>query len=89
MPKTKKPIARSKRQAFSPADYGLTGAEFCVYQIVEKRHAGNKTTTSGDVAREWGGKNRSYTYKVLASLIVKGVVEQYSQRYYRLAKQGV
>jgi hypothetical protein len=58
-----------------------------VYKIVEKQQAQNLITTSGMVAKAWGGKNRSYTYKVLASLMVKGLIEQYSQRYYRLAKQ--
>lgn len=71
----------------NPAEHGLTGAEFAVYQIVEKRQAAGKTTTSGDVAKAWKGKNRSYTYRVLKSLMDKALLEQYSQRYYRLAKR--
>lgn len=72
----------------NPADHGLTGAEFRVYKIIEKRHREGKTTTSGDVAKAWGGKNRSYTYRVIATLMKAELVEQYGQRYYRLAKQG-
>lgn len=86
-------VKASKRRpalTLNPAEYGLTVAEFRVYEIVAFRQEQKRTTTSGDVARGWGGKNRSYTYRVLKSLIDKGLVEQYSQRYYRLAlrKEG-
>lgn len=75
-----------KKPKLNPADHALTGAENDVYKIVEARHRAGKTTTSGDVAKEWGGKNRSYTYRVLSALMRKELIEQYSQRYYRLLK---
>ncbi len=78
---------RKPPHTLNPAENGLTGAEHEVYDIVQVRQDAGKTTTSGDVAAKWGGKNRSYTYRVLASLISKGLIEQYSQRYYRLAKK--
>lgn len=73
--------------ALNPAQHGLTAAEDAAYQIVAKREAAMKTTTSGDVAEAWDDKNRSYTYRVLKSLIDKGLLEQYSHRYYRLKKK--
>lgn len=43
------------------------------------------TTTSGDLSKAWGDKERSYVYRVLKVLTDKGLVERYSQRYYKLA----
>lgn len=90
MPKSKTKTSMPRKallHKLNPAENGLTGAEHAVYNIVQERQKSGKTTTSGNVAEAWDGKNRSYTYRVLKSLIVKGLLEQYSQRYYRLAKR--
>ena len=85
-PTKSKALNGKRTNSPNPAELGLTGAEHEVFQIVSKRQAAGKTITSGDVAAAWGGKNRSYTYRVLKSLMNKGLIEQYSQRYYKLAQ---
>ena len=80
--------APTKPRTVNPAEQSLTEAHYAVYCILSARQHEGKTTTSGDVAAEWGGKNRSYTYKVLKALIDKGLVEQYSQCYYKLTNRG-
>ncbi len=65
------------------ASVGLTEAENAVYRIVRERQRRNRTTTSGDVAVAWDGKNRQYVWRKLEALIEKGLIERYSGRYYR------
>ena len=69
----------------NPAELGLTDAQNNAYRIVRDRQERGLTTTSGDVAEEWGDKNRSYVYRVLKALADKKLVVRYSQRYYKLA----
>jgi len=69
--------------AVNPAKNSLTQAEHEVFKIVRDRQNRNKTTTSGDVAADWG-KDRTYVYRKLMSLIEKGLIERYSHLYYRV-----
>ena len=73
-------------KSLNPAESGLTGAEYEVYNIVRARQAENETITTRYVSEEWGGKEMSWTWRVLRALMDKGMIEQYSGRFYRLAK---
>jgi len=72
------------KTTFNPAHLALTDAQHEVYRIVRDRQDRGLTTTSGDVAEDWGDKNRSYVYRVLKALTDKNLVERYGQRYYKL-----
>lgn len=65
-------------------DLGLTPAQFKAFEIVKKRSLKKLDTTIKDVAKAWGGKNRTYTSRTLKALIDKGLVERYSTRFYKL-----
>jgi hypothetical protein len=78
---TKKKTAKNK---YNPAALGITDAQSNAYRIVRDRQGRGLTTTAGDVAEDWGDKNRSYVWKVLNALIKKKLLERYSQRYYKL-----
>lgn len=68
----------------NPAQLGLTGAESEVLKIITNRQSKGLIIKSSDVAKA-RGTERSYTYRVIQSLIAKGLVEQYRQGHYRLA----
>lgn len=75
---------KTSTKAHNPAALGLTDAQNNAYRILQNRQARGLTTTSSDVAEEWGDKDRSYVYRVLKALCDKGMVERYSRRYYKL-----
>lgn len=64
----------------------LTAAQNAVYKIVHSRQLSGETTTSTDVTNDRGLKDRSSTYRVLKSLIEKGLIETYAGKYYKLAQ---
>jgi len=54
---------------------------------VRSRQALGLTTTSTDVTNDRGLKDRTSTYRVLKSLIEKGIIQTYGGKYYKLAEQ--
>lgn len=68
----------------NPAKERLGNAEAAVYKIVRRRQSRGLTITSGTVAKDYGNKHRVHVYRLLRSLIEKGLVERYDTRYYRL-----
>ena len=68
----------------NPAALGLTDAQNNAYRILQNRQARGLTTTSSDLAEDWGDKDRSYVYRVLKALCDKALVERYGRRYYKL-----
>lgn len=82
------PSTQSRRISLSnPAKLELTAAQAAVYKIVRSRQMRNKTTTSTNVTKDRGLKDRSSTYRVLKSLIELGLIETYAIKYYKLAEQ--
>jgi predicted transcriptional regulator len=74
---------KNKEHLPNPAANKMTASESAVYKIIHKRQGKGETTTSGDVARDWDGKERSYVYRVLKGLTGKGLLERYNHRYYK------
>ncbi len=72
-----------QEKLLNPGKHKLTESESEVYKIIHARQAEGKTSTSGDVAKDWEGKDRSYVYRVLKALSDKKVVERYNHRYYK------
>ena len=77
-------LKRKRTNIFNPAEHELTGSEYEVFQIMRKRESERLLTMTGDVAEDWGDKNRSYTYRVLKSLADKKLIQSYNRRYYRV-----
>jgi predicted transcriptional regulator len=63
----------------------LTAAEDKVFKIVSRRVENGKTVTTQDVSKSFGGKHRSYVYRILKRLIDKGLVTRYLTRYYSVS----
>lgn len=76
--------SQAKVLKINPAGLKLTAAQTQVLKILRGRQSMGLISTSTDVAKAWGDKDRSYTYRVLKSLIGKGLIENYSRRYYKI-----
>ena len=83
-----KAMASKKKltNSLNPAERGLTAAENAAYKVLRSMQGRGAVITSGSLAEAWGGKNRSYVYRILQSLISKSIVENYDSIFYRLAK---
>lgn len=67
------------------SEFGLTEAQLKIYKAIEKRHRSYLITTRADIERDLGGLDKSWVCRILRILSSKGLVERYSQRYYRIA----
>ena len=70
----------------NPAQMELTAAQNAVLIIVRSRQERGETITSTNVTQERGLKDRSSSYRVLKSLIEKGLIENYGGSYYKIAE---
>ena len=73
---------------YNGATMGLTGAEFEVFAIIADRTNKGQTTNSGKLVEAWGNKNRSYAYRVVMRLVLKGFVEVYDTNFYRITDEA-
>lgn len=77
-------ISTTRTTKIDPAvQHSLTAVQAEVFGIIKKRHG--KVTTRADIEAAAGSKDKSWICRILKSLIAKGLVERYEQRYYRLA----
>lgn len=70
----------------NPLDFCLTVVQADVLQIIAKRTKAGRITTRIDISEALGGKDKSWTCRILRALIDKGLVERYEQRYYKLKR---
>lgn len=77
-------MKKPKLDKSNPLDFCLTVVQAEVLQIIAKRTKAGRITTRIDISEALGGKDKSWTCRILRSLIDKGLVERYEQRYYKL-----
>jgi len=77
-------MKKPKLDKSNPLDFCLTVVQADVLQIIAKRTKAGRITTRMDVSEALGGKDKSWTCRILRALIDKGLVERYEQRYYKL-----
>lgn len=70
----------------NPLDFCLTVVQAEVLQIIAKRTKAGRITTRIDISEALGGKDKSWTCRILRALIDKGLVERYEKRYYKLKR---
>lgn len=68
----------------NPLDFCLTVVQAEVLQIIAKRTKEARITTRIDISEALGGKDKSWTCRILRALLEKGLIEKYEQRYYKL-----
>lgn len=77
-------MKKPKLDKSNPLDFCLTVVQAEVLQIIAKRTKAGRITTRMDISEALGGKDKSWTCRILRALIDKGLVERYEQRYYKL-----
>ena len=77
-------MKKPKLDKSNPLDFCLTVVQAEVLQIIAKRTKEARITTRIDISEALGGKDKSWTCRILRALIDKGLVERYEQRYYKL-----
>jgi len=77
-------MKKPKLDKSNPLDFCLTVVQAEVLQIIAKRTKAGRITTRIDISEALGGKDKSWTCRILRALIDKGLVERYEQRYYKL-----
>jgi predicted transcriptional regulator len=77
-------MKKPKLDKSNPLDFCLTVVQADVLQIIAKRTKAGRITTRMDISEALGGKDKSWTCRILRALIDKGLVERYEQRYYKL-----
>jgi predicted transcriptional regulator len=76
-------MTKPSSNTLNPAVAGLSRSENEAYAIIAARQKKKFVTSTSDVAREWG-KDHSHAFRVLKSLMTKGIIERYDDRYYRI-----
>lgn len=79
-------MKKPKLDKSNPLDFCLTVVQADVLQIIAQRTKAGRITTRMDISEALGGKDKSWTCRILRSLIDKGLVERYEQRYYKLKR---
>lgn len=77
-------MKKPKLDKSNPLDFCLTVVQAEVLQIIAERTKYGSITTRLDISKSLGGKDKSWTCRILRALIDKGLVERYEQRYYKL-----
>lgn len=77
-------MKKPKLDKSNPLDFCLTVVQAEVLQIIAQRTKAGRITTRMDISEALGGKDKSWTCRILRALIDKGLVERYEQRYYKL-----
>ena len=77
-------MKKPKLDKSNPLDFCLTVVQADVLQIIAKRTKAGRITTRMDISEALGGKDKSWTCRIVRALIDKGLVERYEQRYYKL-----
>lgn len=77
-------MKKPKLDKSNPLDFCLTVVQAEVLQIIAKRTKAGRITTRMDISEALGGKDKSWTCRILRALLEKGLIEKYEQRYYKL-----
>lgn len=75
---------KPKLDKSNPLDFCLTVVQSEVLKIVARRTKAGRITTRLDISEALGGKDKSWTCRILRALLDKGLIEKYEQRYYKL-----
>jgi len=77
-------MKKPKLDKSNPLDFCLTVVQSEVLKIVARRTKAGRITTRLDISEALGGKDKSWTCRILRALLEKGLIEKYEQRYYKL-----
>ncbi len=75
---------KKKISKLNPTKEGLTEPELRILKALKRRQNMDMVTSTGDLSNDLHGLDRSWIYRKLMSLIEKGIVERYGQRFYRI-----